>query len=295
MLNKIVNGSRLIMRSIAERRPSLSSFLVLSEASRWFIHVNLRDPRGRTLALNGFSQPHISDLWSALNETLRPTDVIDVGANYGEIGLGTNFSGAERVVLIEANPELCGFLNKTIAGLPFKEKVTLHNVLAGSEKDDGQTLPFYVDKDWSGMSSAVKPNTHQRKVDENHVVTRSLDHLMDGDFSDRKTLFKIDVEGFEASVIAGMNKILDDSKSIAGIIEFNKSLIAGAGDDPSQLFDRLLRVGKIYLIEEPIGGGFDLKEITRATYDDIEDLKSDILVVRNINIESILGSESATS
>ena len=81
---------------------------------------------------------------------------------------------------------------------------------------------FYVDRGWSGRSSALHQEKHQN-VDVQRTPTITLDRLCkDADAS--RLVFKIDVEGYEPQVLRGMTRLLDAPR-LWGIIELNAEFL----------------------------------------------------------------------
>ena len=133
------------------------------------------------------------------SEFLRPGDtVVDVGANIGSLSLlASVLTGEEgRVLAVEPHPRIFQFQRQNIA-LNHAPQVEAHNVALGEAT--GQ-LHF----------------TNDRSDDQNHVLNddggivipvTTLDTLAAG--LPNITLLKIDVEGYELSVLNGASKTLD--------------------------------------------------------------------------------------
>lgn len=196
--------------------------LVCSEHS---IFVDPREPRGRAILRNfGRGQPRIKEIWRRAIDQLDPELVVDVGANYGEMVFAPTYAPGTRVVAVEANRQLADYLERSRVEHTNADQIELIIALASDHSDDDATL--YVDPTWSGRSSAAaaKASWVPQKV---RAVT--IDDLASG--SPSTLVFKIDVEGFEAQVLGGMNRILSMVNQVVGILEFHNIALARAGID----------------------------------------------------------------
>ena len=176
------------------------------------LHVLASDQRAVRLRMaRGALDRPVVDLWRSLVTSERPTIIIDIGANYGEVALSCRYDGAVRAIhLIEANTRLAACLQATRDGLSRGFPPVFVHGVAASDADGSGVL--YVDRRSSGLSSLVShsgdPQPIQEKRLEDEVTIVPDDRL----------LFKIDVEGGEAAALRGMGALLR-TRSACGICE----------------------------------------------------------------------------
>jgi len=128
---------------------------------------------------------------------LRPGDLfVDVGANIGSYTvLASAVCGAETIA-IEPDPVTMGWLKKNIAANSIATKVIPIDVAIGRQA--GETR-FTVGRDTvNRVADEADANVRMVKVE-------CLDDLLQGK---APTFIKLDVEGFEADVIAGAQQTL---------------------------------------------------------------------------------------
>lgn len=186
------------------------------------IYVNWKEPRGRAMLLGGGKgQPKVKNFWRACLDKLSPDLVLDCGANYGEMLFLPTYQKHMKVVAIEADPHLDGYLRKSWADHSNKSQIEIHNALASNESN--AYSKFYVKKIWSGASSAIKnPDLDPKNVEEITVPTITVDSLFSpAETKNKGLVFKIDVEGFEPFVLKGMKDLLASVDNCIGCIEFN--------------------------------------------------------------------------
>lgn len=202
------------------------------------------------------SQPKITFLWRLLTKRLDPTLILDVGANHGEVALSISYKKETRILMFEPNPVLTSFLEKSIAAHVNREQISFSKQLVS---DASAEQEFFVDRKWSGTSSAVGPINDESNAfkgesceDFERLIVPSIsidDALKEIELANQRLLFKIDVEGFESKVILGMMKTLSSVKCFAGIMEFDKELLQRAGTNPSAYFAALLALGGVWIFE----------------------------------------------
>ena len=70
------------------------------------------------------------------------------------------------------------------------------------------------------------------------VPTTKIDDFLESQGWPSVNLVKIDVEGAEQDVLAGMDRLLRESAEIRLILEFNPCLLQGAGVNPLEFLER---------------------------------------------------------
>jgi FkbM family methyltransferase len=222
------------------------------------LYVSTGDNRGRAILDSfGVTQPRVTLLWRILTRHLAPTLILDIGANHGEVALSTRYSREARITLFEPNPALRPFLERSIAAHVNRSQISLSTSLVS---DSCMEQHFFVDHKWSGTSSAVGPILDESnsvkgagKECFEELVMRPvcIDDVVAGkELGEQRLLFKIDVEGFEAKVIAGMTKTLRSVKVFAGITEFDRVLLRRAGTDPREFLSTLENLGVPMILEK---------------------------------------------
>jgi FkbM family methyltransferase len=204
--------------------------------------------------------------------SFSPDVVIDVGANYGEFGLGVRYKKISKILLVEANPRLCRYLKKSMALHPESDRIELVSVMACGPEMCGEEMDLFIDSRWSGYSSAIVPQDHQNRGVLVGCPCETIDSILGND-NHGKLMFKIDVEGYEGQVLSGMANTLNKSNSIFGMIEFNRECLIAADCDPEQLINNLQCSGSTYRVAS--GRGPRLIKVDQA--EDIPQGKQDII------------------
>ena len=159
--------------------------------------------------------------------------VIDIGANFGYYTLlfGSLVGGEGHVYAVEPNPRVAAKLRRTISLNGLSGRTVMIEAAAGDS--DGETILFVPHGEPKNGTVIAK---RAKVTDESgalHDVPRiRLDRLAAS--MPRIDLVKIDAEGAEEGVIAGMEGILRRDKPKL-ILEFNARRYA----DPASFLDRL--------------------------------------------------------
>ncbi|MEP7340417.1 MAG: FkbM family methyltransferase [Acidobacteriota bacterium] len=178
-----------------------------------------------------------------LKSILSPGDVfLDVGANVGLFSLI-----AARCV--GANGQVHAFepVGKTYERLVDNVKVNrLINVtchrLALSDKD-GEAVMTIATDGHDAWNSLGKPYMGD-SFDSETIITRTLDSFLD-EYSllNKVKAIKVDVEGWEAYVLAGGMKTLSSAQAPLIIVEFTEEAAALANSSCSTVYDNLKQLG----------------------------------------------------
>ena len=219
---------------------------VLGAAGRR-MYVNPADERARELVrAAGTLTPGSNRLWNVVL-SLEPWDVVvDIGANYGEMVLGSDLVDGARVICYEPNPLVLPFLRRSIdeSGLA----IELREVAVGATETEAR---FVMDTVWSGRSGLAE--TH--RTDADHaldavvVPVRTLDSELDlGE--DDSVCIKVDVEGGEFDVLDGARSLTTSTRTWAIMLEvlhmdpFEKARLAA--DYTMRMMDR--RTGDLVVV-----------------------------------------------
>ncbi|HTT87010.1 MAG TPA: FkbM family methyltransferase [Acidimicrobiales bacterium] len=211
------------------------------------------------LVLDGLWEAHVTD-W--MQRTLRPGQVfVDVGANVGYFtvlaGLRVGRSG--RVVAVEAHPRLAELLHRNVVINGLHGHTTVWGCAAWSERTE---LKFHLRENFASNSSVGSAGADALAAlgdteELLEVAAAPLDELL-ADVGHVDVL-KVDVEGAEVHVFAGLARTLAANPALTVLFEWSPAQVVAVGDDPAALLDLLLESGFAFrLLEE------DLRSVDRA-------------------------------
>lgn len=209
------------------------------------IYVNELDKKGQSLIrTKGISQPRIVNFWRIAIENFKPTIVIDVGVNYGEILYSTVYNQDTLIIGIEANKNFSPYIEKTSQEHPNGNQIIMIYAIA-AEKEEAQK-DFYIDKLRSGNSTVYHiENRHLIKTTVRSITIDSL--FTKKELKDDSVLFKIDVEGYEWNVLKGFFNTLSNCSEFAGCIEFNINFLEKIGVNTEEFLEFLKKHFQIYI------------------------------------------------
>ncbi len=175
------------------------------------LYVDPRDDKVALKLLSGrpWQRRELNSAFSALQASgaLRPDSVfIDVGANIGTQTVYALGSGHfSRAIAIEADPHNFAILDRNVAVNALGDKVHLHQAAASDR--EGTLRLSHHDKNYGAHS--VEPAFLAKSSAAIDVAAVTIDDLLDwlSIAPDRVGLVKIDVEGHELAVLAGMNRL----------------------------------------------------------------------------------------
>ena len=163
---------------------------------------------------------------------------LDVGANIGYYtALATHEVGPTgKIIALEPDPESFKYLEQTIAAN------AAENVLAFpvAASDAPATLPLFISRDNRGDNRLYSPGESRPQVEVDAVVT---DALLAENKIGTVNLIKIDVQGYEPKVIAGLRATITRSPKLTLLTEFWPKGIHDAGGDPQEFLNTLRDLG----------------------------------------------------
>jgi len=201
-------------------------------------HCDQRDSVAREVCFTGRYEPQETQLASRL---LRAGDVfVDVGANWGYFTLaGAHWVGAGgRVIAFEPEPRLFALLTSNIDANRL-DYVQAHRTAASAGSGRIGFTAFGVDSDNWGQSRSVVGDAPA----DFDCETVALDDALDADGIDTVQLTKIDVEGGEADVLAGMARGLAHGRYRYVLMEVHVDLLAERGVTERECLAHLLDAG----------------------------------------------------
>ncbi len=173
---------------------------------------------------------------------------IDIGAHVGlfSVPAARRVGVDGRVVAFEPDPDNRSMLEENI------RRNGVEHVQVRSEAlcDEDGRLPFH--------RSAFNSGDHQlfhsgRGRTGREVPVARLDSIMDG-LGGPVHLIKMDVQGAEAKVLAGMQAVLDANHDLALVVELSPWMLRELGDDPLAMLRSLEAQGfELATIEESTG------------------------------------------
>jgi FkbM family methyltransferase len=219
------------------------------------IYLDMRDASiAPGIALGDVYEPEVS---AVLARLARPGDTFfDVGANVGYHSLSVydvvRSSGGE-VHMFEPNPTMTRLLLRTFHANAFWAGVSI-NQLALSDQDGTADMTVY--EDWWGGARLQSPEdiaSSQHAWARNaaireqfEVPTTTIDQYCHERGVERIDLLKIDVEGHEEAVVAGMQGIAESSPDLKAVLEFTFGAYADAGtfwESLSAMFSHRYAIG----------------------------------------------------
>jgi FkbM family methyltransferase len=199
------------------------------------VHV----PGGMAIRLSTvFGNRRVHNLMDAL---LRPgAVVIDAGANigYNTVFFAQRVGPRGRVIAVEPAGDNLEVLRGNVSRNALRN-VTIAPVAAGRVRE---TRNFYLRGDVSAVNSFYEESVYADVTGVVSVPVEPLDDLLTGDAD----LVKIDVEGAELDVLAGMTRLLQ-SPAIRLIVEWHPLLQEKAGY-PADALPRLLLASGFSLV-----------------------------------------------
>jgi FkbM family methyltransferase len=189
---------------------------------------------------------HERTMATRLAAALKPgMTVIDAGAYLGYFTLiaAERVGPAGRVVALEPHPESYAALVENVRENGFEDRVTTLRIALADQR---RRRSFTLDSN-PARSKLDRPGADTASID---VECASLDDLVPGEST--PDLIKVDVEGEEVSVLAGMGRTLTRVKSgFVMIVELNPDALLDAGTGPGELLGRLGELGlRVRVINE---------------------------------------------
>jgi len=222
------------------------------------LYVDSADKRRLLMAkTQGRGQDQVRRVWNYAAANGLTDLFLDIGANYGEIALGTAYPESAAIELFEPNPRIVGYLTKSMAVHPDRDRMHLHEVCLWNAAGP---VSFGVRLDSSGKSSlhvdAASRETDALKIAE--LAARTLDAIGAERYAGHRTaVLKIDVEGTELECLAGARSFLGGLDDYLAIVELNPRQINRSRGNAETYLDELRRYGAIYELRgetlEPFG------------------------------------------
>lgn len=173
------------------------------------LHPHAADQRSAIELYQGLYERAERELVGRL---VRPGDLcVDVGANFGiyTLLLACLVGPEGHVVACEPSPVVLDRIERLVRGLPCVE---LERVAIGARSERRRLVVAPGDSMHSSLRESRPPEGVDLAVD-----VRALDDLLPADVD--VGFVKVDVEGFEAQVVAGMQRLLSSQRVRALLLE----------------------------------------------------------------------------
>lgn len=179
-------------------------------------------------------EDQVAEFDSFIKEIVPGTVLFDIGAHFGLFSLAAiHYGGANAVaVAVDPSPMAIEFI-KTQAKLN-QVSEQLHTVEAAvSDKVGWQSM---VAAGVGASGYYVHPASDHSRRELTNTRTTTLDQLV-SDFGVQPTHVKIDVEGYELSVIKGGNQLLSGVKAPLLFLELHNEIVRANGGAPEKTLD----------------------------------------------------------
>lgn len=180
---------------------------------------------------NGSLNPPTLTMWQQLVARTDWTDVIDIGANYGEMLVGLRLSPHVRITAVEANPQIAIYLDRTL-----REAGQNVRIVRKAISDTIGTAILLVDRQWSGTTrfASLQRGEPSDRYDSLRVPTITFDSLLNiNDLRHVRAAIKIDIEGYELPVLKSALPTLNQMDCFEILME----ILFLTPDDLTWIFD----------------------------------------------------------
>ena len=253
------------LHAVCKRRlllPLLKRFhpAVQTRVGPWTLRVDLRDDIiGYLLYTVGEYEAHVQRLFAAME--LRDATAIDVGANLGlhTLALRDCVGPRGRVIAFEPEPHNFALLTENLRVNGPSPNVTTHRQAVGAAPGTCRLALHPTNFGDHRVTNSAPENTnpaanHHPANTANHassnnsantveVPINSLDETLAALPAGTIQLIKIDVQGFEMSVLAGLTQTLARHPDALVMIEVFPEALRAAGSSGAALVTRLAELG----------------------------------------------------
>lgn len=180
---------------------------------------------------------------------------IDVGAHYGFFSLiaGSAYPSLP-IVALEPTPASYEILRRNVAYGRHKH-IDARQLAVSSEQGEKSNFIISVLSD----NCSFYEHPHAPPIDRIEVETVSIDALLT-DRSAKTVVVKIDTDGHEIAVLAGMSESLRRGLDLRLVIEFNPKMQRQAGFKPEELLQQLDMLGfAMFVIDDDRGRFYRLR------------------------------------
>lgn len=163
---------------------------------------------------------------------------LDIGANvgyYSALALGV-MQGKGKIVALEPDPENFRYLEATLAA----NHGTIAVAVRKAASDHTGTMTLHTSADNRGDNRLY---ANELASGSCAVEVDTVDSVLTAAGVSHVDLIKIDVQGYEASVLAGMKNTVGNSRELVLLTEFWPDGLRRAGSDPADYLSNLQQSG----------------------------------------------------
>jgi FkbM family methyltransferase len=217
--------------------PWRPAFLTQAEPSKLQFFVSCRDGIGRQVAKYGLFEPELTSWIGARLQQSPKGIVIDVGANLGWHSVhAAKYEAVENIVAFEPDAFNAWLLERNLA-INLIDKVIVEACAVGRERGLARLYRYKASN--NGRHSLLRDYGLGSRVVPMVDIDSAIDALGLADY--RVLLIKIDVEGYEPSVVAGATRAL--SRTDVLITEYSPSLSRSGNLSIDEMIDGLIATG----------------------------------------------------
>jgi FkbM family methyltransferase len=247
--------------------PWRPAFLTRAEPSKLQFFVSCRDGIGRQVAKYGLFEPELTAWIGARLQQSPKGIVIDVGANLGWHSVhAAKYDAVEKIVAFEPDAFNAWLLERNLA-INLIDKVIVEACAVGRERGLARLYRYKASN--NGRHSLLRDYGLGSRVVPMVDIDSAIDALGLADY--RVLLFKIDVEGYEPSVVAGATRALCRTDLL--ITEYSPSLSRSGNLSVDEMIDGLIAGGFIPHLLTVSGG------ITQIDRDDLRRVDGQVDVI----------------
>jgi FkbM family methyltransferase len=228
--------------------PWRQAFLTQADPSMLRFFVSHRDGIGRQIAKYGSIEPELTAwIGSRLSQSAAGI-VIDIGANLGWHSLhAAKYDAVEQIVAFEPDAFNAWLFERNLA-INRIDKVVVQACAVGAER--GLARLYRYKPSNKGRHSVLKDYGLGSRLVPMVDIDSAIDSLGLG--GRRVLLIKVDVEGYEPSVIAGATQTLRRTDAL--ITEYSPSLSRSGNLSTDEMTSRLVAGGFVPHLLNGIGG-----------------------------------------
>lgn len=199
-----------------------------------------------------------TNFYEDVGRHLAPDLLVDVGANYGVASVFMkNAMPNRKLISIEADPNLISFINMNLTDNGFSNFEVL-NAIAGATDDASAT--FHLNPAGSQDSRVKSAGEDWEPVS---VQQLRLDNVIQAHASTGGVFLKIDTQGFEENVFAGLNEFLVGSNKWLIKTEFAPAWLESQGTDPVKFLKNIVSRHTVCEFPARYSFGMDYRELLR--------------------------------